>query len=243
MRPLGYMGWAPSMPACQTGLRPVPSVKKSGLRTAAVEPSVQDWYLSSQYYGRYIRLTDVHEERVLWEAEFDPRVRTYWLLSGAGFLTISIVGIVLLPLWFAIGSWATGHYLRRMRCTLSEKTLQVSKGVLQRVEKTVPLDKITDVGIVQGPIMRYLGLEALSVETAGQSSQGALVKLIGIVETRQFRAAILRQRDVVAAGLAEGPRPSDSSLALSKSPSEDLLVDIRDSLRRIEQHLGGNNDG
>ena len=91
--------------------------------------------------------------------------------------------------------------------------------------------------------MRYLGLEALSVETAGQSSQGALVKLIGIVETRQFRAAILRQRDVVAAGLAEGPRPSDSSLALSKLPSEDLLVDIRDSLRRIEQHLGGNNDG
>jgi len=188
-------------------------------------------------------LADVHEELILWEAEFDPRVRTYWLLSGAGFLTISIVGIVLLPLWFAIGSWATGHYLRRMRCTLREKTLQVSKGVLQRVEKTVPLDKITDVGIVQGPIMRYLGLEALSVETAGQSSQGALVKLIGVVETRDFRAAILRQRDVVAAGIAEGPRPSDASPVLSAPPSEDLLVDIRDTLRRIEQHLGGNNDG
>jgi putative membrane protein len=119
----------------------------------------------------------------------------------------------------------------------------VSKGVLQRVEKTVPLDKITDVGIVQGPIMRYLGLEALSVETAGQSSQGALVKLIGIVDTRQFRAAIIRQRDVVAVGLAEGPRPSGASPALGESPSEDVLVDIRDTLRRIEQHLGGNKDG
>jgi hypothetical protein len=30
--------------------------------------------------------------------------------------------------------------------------------------------------------MRYLGVEALKVETAGQSSDGALVQLIGIVE-------------------------------------------------------------
>lgn len=187
-------------------------------------------------------MADLHQERVPWEAEFDPRVRTYWLLSGAGILTVTILGIVLLPIWFAIGLWVTGHYLRRMSCTLGEKTLHVRKGVLRRVEKTVPLDKITDIGIVQGPIMRYLGLEALSVETAGQSTPGALIKLIGIVETRQFRAAVLRQRDVVVAGLSEGSRPSDASPALGGSSSEELLVDIRDTLRRIEERVGGNDD-
>ena len=34
------------------------------------------------------------DERVLWEAEFNPRVTTYWLLNGAIILTATIVGIV-----------------------------------------------------------------------------------------------------------------------------------------------------
>ena len=96
-----------------------------------------------------------------------------------------------------------------LSCVLTEKTLQVAKGLFVRVEKTVPLDKITDMGLVQGPIMRHFGLETLSVETAGQSSQGSLLKLTGIVETRRFRDTVLRQRDEAVASLAREGRPTD----------------------------------
>ena len=166
-----------------------------------------------------------------------PRSRTYWLLSGALVLLFTLVGIVLLPFWFLLGNHFTGRYLSHMRCRLTPKTLEVARGMFVRTEKTIPLDKITDLGLVHGPIMRHYGLQALSVETAGQSSPGALVKLVGIVDTEEFRAAVLAQRDRVAASLGGGETPP--ALPSEGGPgSHDVLVEIRDVLQRIEGRLG-----
>jgi len=181
------------------------------------------------------------QEKVLWKAEFDRRVRTYWLLGGALGLTVTLVGIPLLPLWFAVGWFATEHYLRRMSCVLTDRALKFGKGMLVRVEKTVPLDKITDMGLVQGPIMRHFGIETLSVETAGQSSEGSLLKLTGITDARKFRDAVLRQRDVTVAATAGDAHPPGVSVAGVPS-SDAVLIEIRDTLQRIERRLPGTDD-
>lgn len=175
-------------------------------------------------------------DAVLWEAEFNPKVKTYWLLNGAIILTATLVGVVLLPIWFLVGNYFTGRYLDRMKCTLTERSLEVGKGLFVRVEKTVPLDKITDIGLVHGPIMRYLGIQAISVETAGQSSAGALVRMHGIKSTEGFRRAVLDQRDKVAAALGSASRGT-ATLKESEGQSEALLADIRDTLVRIEGKL------
>lgn len=54
-------------------------------------------------------------------------------------------------------------YLDSHKATLTNRSLRVSKGILTKGEKGVPLDRITDVGVVQGPLMRYFEVEALSV--------------------------------------------------------------------------------
>ena len=175
-----------------------------------------------------------HEERILWEAEFTPKVKNYWLLNGALAFLFSIIGIPLIPLWFIFGNQITGRYLSHMRCTLTDKNIKVAKGMWVRVEKTVPLDKITDMGLVQGPIMRMYGLHALSIETAGQSSAGSLIKLSGIKDVEAFREAVLEQRDETAAHLGE--KTGTPVLSQATSPSTDaLLLEIRDTLQRIEQ--------
>lgn len=177
------------------------------------------------------------DKTVLWEAEFNPKVRTYWLLSGALILLATLVGIPLLPFWFLFGYALTDRYLRHMRCVLTTSMLEVSKGMFVRVEKTVPLDKITDIGVVHGPIMRHYDLRALSVETAGQSSAGALIKLIGIVDTEAFRQAVLDQRDKVVAALAGG-EPAPAALpSAGRGDEVELLTEIRDAIRRIERRL------
>ena len=175
----------------------------------------------------------MNQETVIREASFDPKVKTYWLLSGALVFVITIVGIPLLLLWFPIGLIFTGRYLDRMSCTLTSKNLKVKKGVLVRVEKTIPLDKITDMALVQGPIMRSMDIQRLTVETAGQSGAGALVSLTGIVLAEEFREAVLAQRDAMA---AKGREAEASDGGSSERAAPDLAA-LTESVQRIERLL------
>lgn len=180
------------------------------------------------------------DQKVLLEAEFDPRVRNYWLSIGAVAFAVTIVGILLLPIWYAVGWYVTGRHLRRLKCTLTDRTLQVYRGIFVRVEKTVPLDKITDLGYVQGPLMRYFGVAKLSIETAGQSTAtgNSLIKLTGIVGARSFRDEVLRQRDKGAASMAENLVPVVGAEQSSEAPlAGEVLLEIRDTLHRIEGRL------
>jgi putative membrane protein len=178
----------------------------------------------------------VNDPKVLLEARFNPKVKSYWLLSGTVILTATIVGIVLLPFWWILGQWATARYLDRMSCTLTERSLKVSRGILVRQEMTVPLDKITDVGLVEGPIMRLLDLQAVRVETAGQSTAGAAIQLVGIDNGRAFRDEVLRQRDLVSdRGGASAPAALPGTDL--GAGAETLLAEIRDALVRIEARL------
>ena len=178
------------------------------------------------------------QENVIWDAEFNDSVTSYWLLNGAIVCVVTIFGIALLPIWYLFGKWFTRRYLESHVCTLTNRTLKVKKGVWIKIEKTVPLDRITDMGIVQGPIMRYLDIEALSVETAGQSTMNSLVKLEGIKNGREFRDAVLAQRDLVV-GSSEENLPSAAASSLQPdSTVVDLLTEIRDSLQEIKSKGG-----
>ena len=187
----------------------------------------------------------MNSEKVLWDAEFNPAVTTYWLLSGSLILSATVVGLPLVPLWFLFGGWVTRRYLASYACTLTNRTLKFRKGILVKQEKTVPLDRITDLGLVQGPIMRLIGIEALSIETAGQSSQGSLLQLTGIKDGRAFRDAVLKQRDLVV-GSDEDRRIGQSTTALDsalEAGSEPLLREISKTLKRIELQLAPRDEG
>ncbi|NDV61235.1 PH domain-containing protein [Puniceicoccales bacterium CK1056] len=148
-------------------------------------------------------------------------------------LTVIVVGIPFLLLWIPLSLYFTKRYLDRMECILTERDLKVNKGLFVRVEKTIPLEKITDMGMVQGPLMRYFGIHRLSVETAGQSLEGSLVSLTGIVDVEDFREAVLNQRDRIR----DKPGPSVSPPEQSVQGDSGLLRDISATLVRIEKLL------
>lgn len=176
-------------------------------------------------------------ERVVWDAEFNDSVTTYWLLNGILICILTVVGLLFLPIWFFVGKWITRRYLDSHECTLTNRSLKVNKGIWTKIEKTVPLDRITDVGIIQGPIMRYFDIEALSVETAGQSGVGSLIQLAGIKDGRKFRDAVLNQRDLVVGSSEEGSIPASAATTPLEDSEEvvELLKAIKDSVRRIEE--------
>jgi len=174
------------------------------------------------------------DEIIIAEAQFNRKVKTYWLLSGALICIASIVGIIVLPFWFLLGNYFTERYLQRLSCVLTDRSLKVGRGIFVRLVKTVRLAQITDLALIEGPIMCYFGLQAVKVETAGGSSPGALITLIGIVDAREFRDTVLRQRDAVASAVLSVPTQADSVAA---AQDDALLREIHDTLLRIEKRL------
>ncbi len=180
------------------------------------------------------------KETVLLRAEFNPKVKTYWILSSCLIMTVIIVTIPLLVIWIPVSLLVAGRYLRSLECVLTTKAIHVKKGVLVRVEKTIPLDKITDVGMSQGPIQRALGLETMTFETAGSSSPGALVGLVGVVGAREFRDAVLEQKNELAEQRRAGDKVEGAAIlpaAPAEAGSTELLREISDTLKRIEARL------
>lgn len=172
----------------------------------------------------------MNNEKIIKVAEFEDNVCKYWLLAGTIYFVFSVVGIPLLILWIPLALFFTRRYLSRMECTLTSKSLKVGKGIMVRTEKTIPLEKITDMGMVQGPIMRKMGLHTLTVETAGQSGTGALVSLTGIKDAPAFRQMVLDQRDqsISTVEVTQESKPIDGDAIA-------LLKDIRDTLVRMEE--------
>lgn len=178
--------------------------------------------------------------KVLREAEFDRTVIKYWLISGTIVMVVCVVTIPLLPVWWILASIFCKRYLDRMECQLTERSLEIKRGLIVRVEKTIPLEKITDLAMFQGPIMRAMDLRGFKIETAGGGggTTGYLASLTGIVDTPGFREAVLRQRDLVVEGRGADIAAAQSAGASIGGESVELLREMSETLKRIEQKLG-----
>lgn len=171
--------------------------------------------------------------QTLLAAQFDRRVIAYWRVLVSLFMVITIVGIPFIPFWLLYSLWFGPKYFDGLSARLTTQALELRKGVFTRNESTIPLNRITDLKLHQGPLMRRFGLHGLKVETAGQSGPNASSEgnLIGVVDAEAFRNAILRQRQVIL-----GAEPSEDipRTASTAGDATQLLTEIRDILARIE---------
>ena len=168
---------------------------------------------------------------VLLEAQFDTNVAPYFRWVVTLILIVSVVGILLIPLWLLFSGWYGLEFHRRMSGRLTAQALEIRKGVFFRSESTIPLNRITDLRLHDDPLMRHYGLRSLKVETAGQGSQtGSEGNLVGVIDAVEFRNAVLLQRQKV---LAADPTEEPASSA-APSGIAGLLTEIRDILARME---------
>ena len=178
---------------------------------------------------------------VIAEAQFDPKFTSWGRVVISGYLSISVVGILLIPFWWALSYWYGAEFLRRVSARLTTNALEIKIGVFFRKESTIPLNRITDLRLHDGPVMRHYGLRGLKVETAGMSGQdsGSEGNLIAVMDAEGFRNAVLAQRQrVIEAETGQAPVVTATS-----APGNDMLVEIRDILARIESHLAqGDNE-
>ena len=114
--------------------------------------------------------------------------------SGSGWL---LAACILIPLIYAykVGPWLSKKQVDALKYWLDGSTLRVDQGVFFLKRKAIPLDRITDVALAQGPIMRFCGTWALQVQTAGTGSGTPEATLYGLADPEKTRDDLLKARD------------------------------------------------
>jgi len=158
-----------------------------------------------------------------------------------GILPLLIV-LAPLTLWYVSVKWWVERYFQSLECYLTSRSLVYRRGIFWKTEKTIPLTRIQDLGMMQGPLMRAFGIHRLKIETAGQSTPGGSgeAALIGVVDALEFRDRVLALRDsldVEAPGLRDGLGQVRASAAVSAGTATGDLSEIHETLKRIENHL------
>jgi len=142
----------------------------------------------------------IDNEIILQKATFNPKVKTYIFLVVLFYLVVSIAGWLVLPLWlFGLGQWLSKKFFHTLECQLTTKNLRFSKGLVFHIEKTIPLENIQDLSFYGGPILRWLGLTLIRVETAGGGGKhdNNMMSIPGINDAENFKLKILNQREKV----------------------------------------------
>ena len=100
------------------------------------------------------------------------------------------------------------------------------------MEKTIPLENIQDLTFIDNPFLRWFDLRILKVETAsGNNPHGSDMKLIGIMDTENFKEEVLEQRErIVSAKSSNAPQSSsdDQNLMTMLYEIKTVLEEIRD---------------
>ena len=172
------------------------------------------------------------EPEILKVAVFDPKLRIYLFLQAAGLLCV-LGGIVVLPLALWAAWWWARRFFDTIRCDLTTRRLRYAYGILFQRESNIPLDKIQDVTLLRGPLLNWLGLCKLRIETAGGGSGtgDGSAKLIGLVDAKEFQELILAQRD------REVSRAQLAAPAPAPAGDQAVLAEILGVLQRIEKRL------
>ncbi|WP_421909973.1 PH domain-containing protein [Methanolacinia petrolearia] len=145
-------------------------------------------------------------------------------------LALLIISLLVTVVWNSL-------YYKSIVYHLNETEMTWKRGVWFRQTGIVPYNRITNVDIVQGPLMRIFGISNLRIQTAGYSAQNvAEIRITGIEEPEPLREMIMgfvRSRGPAAA--ATGGDDSESSGQVSSGETLDELREIRKILNKMAE--------
>lgn len=174
------------------------------------------------------------KSKIIQVAEFNPKIKTYIIFTVSFVLTITVVGIPLLIIWLlGFGKYISGRYYESLKCELTSHHLEFKKGAIFKIEKTIPLENIQDLTFIENPFLKYFDLRILKVETAGQSNpaEGSDMKLVGIIDSADFKQKILKQRELQKNENRSEIRVTDANT----EQTNNILMEIRDILNDIKK--------
>lgn len=158
-----------------------------------------------------------------------------FLSESVPFLAISVIVLVAIAAFYLF--WV-GKYYDTVLFELKDDEVTWRRGVWFRMTGIVPYDRITNIDIYQGPLMRHFGFSCIKIQTAGYSAQAnrSEITLEGIVEAEELRErlrALIRETRK-----ATGPTDATGTPARLPVPAQSgdpILEEVRAIRRLLEE--------
>ncbi|NMA09857.1 MAG: PH domain-containing protein [Methanomicrobiales archaeon] len=152
-----------------------------------------------------------------------------WLAPVVVFSPLPValaVGVPVLAIIVFVAYWVPLYHESIVyRLTVTEVTWQ--RGVWFRQTGIVPYNRITNVDISQGPLMRFFSFSAVRVQTAGYSAQAqAEIVINGIADPKDLQEKIMNFVRTTGPVAATGGEPEGA-------PAADAVVEELRAIRRL----------
>ena len=94
----------------------------------------------------------------------------------------ALYGLFLIP-WIAV-------YYIRFRYWITETEVIIHSGVLTRRRRNIPVDRIQNVDVEQGPLQRVLGTAKVVIYTAGSANAEGVLEYVSLKEAEDIRSVV-----------------------------------------------------
>jgi putative membrane protein len=124
----------------------------------------------------------------------------YWTqILIALLLTLWMFGLGAVLYAYTLGQWLPGRQAGALKYWLDGTTLRVDTGVYFLSRRAIPLDRVTDIVLSQGPLMRRFGIWSIRVQATGPIGQAIMpVVLFGVRDPEEVRDELLAARDMAS---------------------------------------------
>jgi len=149
-----------------------------------------------------------------------PLVVGLYSAQQGNFVLVGI-GIVVFAIVFAL---ALIRYFT-LQFRLADGELQVREGVLFRSNRTVPVNRIQNIDLVQNVLHRLFRVAEVRIETASGKEPEAILQVLSLVDVERLRASVFEQTQVssilplVAPSAVANVVDGGSESVLSQSPA------------------------
>ena len=107
------------------------------------------------------------DSEILDSAEFSKGLIPYlWIIINLILLS-TIIGIGVMVFWVPFGWIVHMKQLENASLTLTKSGIKIRKGWIFKAQQNIPLDKLTDISIHEGPLLNMCKIVKISIETAG----------------------------------------------------------------------------
>ena len=106
----------------------------------------------------------------------------WWMVITGGMTAALALALVRLLTWY------------RFTYALAADAIVIESGVFNRNRRTIPYERLADIGIERGPLQRLFALAKVTLETGGSGIDEGSLDSVSCTEAERLRAALRRRR-------------------------------------------------